>query len=300
MLGLLLASLISSCPLGMAQSRYEPTVGSRSLYFDRPVFHPEALSGVWETPDGKGGAVGIQLELTTAVMNFPIRSGWSPMHWRGLRVGVFERSGPEVKVGDVNFFTDSARGGVKFEDKRLEIHAKAREKWEPSFDIDLVLQQDDCWHGRFHRGAFDRVVTLCRPRPGPGVAVSPFVGTWLEIPGATARCVHIAQTARGAFVGWSDWLQLPGRAKYAPGVSRPGKLLEFFGSPDRVKLAGKRVISVEFGAYNSGCAGGCLQSFVGRLSADGTELRGELAGAYAATFTKMHGDSCVSPGLIGK
>lgn len=300
MLGLLLVNLLLPCALGQAKAgvRYEGPLGSRSLYFDRPVFHPEALSGVWETPDGKGGAVGIELKLTTAVMNFPIQSGWSPMHWRGLEVGVFERSGPEIEVGDANFFMDTARGGARLEQDRLQIHFRAREKWEPSFDIDLVLQRDDCWHGRFHRGTFDRVVTLCRPAPGQGAALSPFVGTWLEISGANARCVHIAQTGRGTFVGWSDWLQVPGRAKYARGVSRPGKLLEFFGALDEVKLAGRRVIDVEFGDYGI-CAGLCQYSFFGRLSADGNKLRGKLAG-YSVTFSKMPGDSCVNPGLVGK
>lgn len=110
-LGLLLASLVSLCPLGMAQSHYEPVGGSRSLYFDRSVHDPETSSGVWETPDGKGGAVGLDLELTTALPNKTVRIAWKPQRWRGLVVGVFDRSGPEVKVGDVNFFTDSARGG---------------------------------------------------------------------------------------------------------------------------------------------------------------------------------------------
>lgn len=231
-LGLFLMSFLSSCALGqaMAGSRYESPVGSRSLYFNRTVHDPEALSGVWETPDGKGGAVGIELKLTTAMPNGTGRETWTPQHWRSLVVGVFERSGPEIRVGDVNFFMDTARGGVRFEQNGLKIHVQAREKWEPSFDIDLVLQKDECWHGRFHRGAFDRVVTLCRPRPGPGVVLSPFVGTWFDPSAPGATCIHIAQTGRATFVGWSDWLQPLGRVKYAPGLVASREWTESYGS----------------------------------------------------------------------
>lgn len=300
MLGSLVAILLVPCALGQAGSRYVWPTGSRSLYFNRPVFHPESISGVWETPVGKGGAVGIQLDLTTAVPNGTGSVKWTPQKWRGLEVGVFERHGPEIDVGDVNFFMDSARGGGKFEGRRLEIHVPAREKWEPSFDIDLVLQRDGCWHGRFHRGAFDRVVTLCRPTPGPHVVLSPFVGTWLGSTVLGDTCMHIAQTGHGSFVGWSDELQFPGEAKYAPGVSRRRELLEWYGSLNKVKLAGKRVIEVEFGDYVGFCAGLCQYSFSGKLSADGTLLRGVFIGPEAVTFRKMPGGSCVNPGMAGE
>lgn len=143
-------------------------------------------------------------------------------------------------------------------------------------------------------------MTLCRPLPGPGVAVSPFVGTWFNSSVLGDTCVHIAQAGPATFVGWSDWLQFPGRANYAYGVSKPLEFTEIFGSLDGVKLVGGRVINVGFGNYVGICAGLCKYSFVGRLSADGSKLRGNFGGYAGETFRKMPGESCELPMSVGK
>ena len=58
----------------------------RSFYLNQPVLHPEALSGIWETPIGNGGAVGICLRLATKLPD-DSRIPWTPQAWQHLEVG---------------------------------------------------------------------------------------------------------------------------------------------------------------------------------------------------------------------
>ncbi|MGC2398427.1 MAG: hypothetical protein WA510_01525 [Acidobacteriaceae bacterium] len=265
----------------------------RSFYLDQPVFHPEALSGIWETSNGQGGAVGIHLALATTLPGDDDHVAWTPQAWQHLEVDVFERKGAERGFGDANGFSDSQRGGtVLFKDGRLELHYVSHWQDATSIDLDLVLQADSCWRGRFHRGKFDRVVSLCRPTPGANVRRNPLVGTWFA--SGPERCVHIAQTGADTFEGWSDSLMIPGRIRFAPTIPGPHKMYEYYGSLVKVELAGNGYISVEFGAYSGIC---CPHTFLGKVSADGSSLEGHFPGPnlapYAPKFAKMRGDSCV-------
>jgi hypothetical protein len=47
----------------------------------RELVHLEALSGVWEASDGRGGAVGILLELTTSLSGDADPPVWTPQGW---------------------------------------------------------------------------------------------------------------------------------------------------------------------------------------------------------------------------
>ncbi len=53
----------TSLPQSSAIAQFTEPEEDRSFYLDHPVLHPEALSGIWETPSGSGGAVGIHLQL---------------------------------------------------------------------------------------------------------------------------------------------------------------------------------------------------------------------------------------------
>jgi hypothetical protein len=124
--------------------------GDRSFYVNQPVDRPEALSGVWQTPDGHGGAVGIHLELMTTVSGDadpPIRT---PQSWQHLNLGIFQRKGSEIAFGDENYFSDSARGGsVLLGNSRIQLHFVSTWIDTPSVDLDLLHQPNGCWHGRF-------------------------------------------------------------------------------------------------------------------------------------------------------
>ncbi len=182
--------------------------GDRSFYLDQPIDHPEALSGIWETPDGNGGAFGIHLQLMTTVPADADPPLWTPQSWQPLEVDVFQRKGSEIASGDENSFADSVRGGsVRLSGGRLALHFPSSATGLMSIDLDLLHQSDDCWHGRFHRGNVDSVVTLCRPTPGPSIASNALVGTWSTNRG----CIHTFQTGPGTFTGWSDTLQIPVR-----------------------------------------------------------------------------------------
>ena len=52
-----------------AKAKLSETDEDRSFYLNQPIFHPETLSGIWETPNGNGGAVGIHLQLATKLLD---------------------------------------------------------------------------------------------------------------------------------------------------------------------------------------------------------------------------------------
>ena len=107
----------------------------------KPVTRPEKLSGVWEAPDGRGGAVGLHLVLSTTI---PASArvalgdctvldddrGWSN-----------ERSGPAVESGEENWLSDSPRGGgVRYEGGRMSAGSRSRAQH-------LVANAGDELHG---------------------------------------------------------------------------------------------------------------------------------------------------------
>ena len=237
----LLSSLITLVALSLlaqtelsqssAIAKLSATDEDRSFYLNQPILHPEALSGIWETPSGNGGAVGIHLQLATKLPD-DSRIPWTPQAWQHLVIGVFERKTTDEAFGDMNGFSDSKRGGgVTYKDGRLVLH----EKDPVAVDLDLSLQANGCWHGRFHRNSFDRVVSLCRPIPSHPIRLSPLVGAWSKTSGFGMQCVHIAQTGRGTFTGWSDSLQIPGKVRYSPTIPGPHQLYEHYGSLVKVE-----------------------------------------------------------------
>ena len=114
----------------------------RSPYLSSPVAHPEALSGLWETSNGHGGAVGIHLLLTTTVPGDVKTLHGTTQSWQSLEVGVYERKLATIQVGEQNYFSDSPRGGnVSFDMGRLRLHFVSRVASEPSMDLDLVMMQ---------------------------------------------------------------------------------------------------------------------------------------------------------------
>lgn len=60
--------------------------------------------------DGQGGAVGIELTLTTSLSDDVRTSRGGPEAWQALQVGVFHRSSSTIRLGDENYFYDSAQG----------------------------------------------------------------------------------------------------------------------------------------------------------------------------------------------
>ena len=270
----------------------------RSFYLGQQVTHPESLSGIWETSNGHGGAIGIHLELDTTIPSDGDKQIWAPQSWQDLQVGVFERKGAEIQLGEESGFSDSRSGGsVTFDQGRLQLHFVSQWADTPSVDLDLVQQADGCWDGRLHRGDFDSHVTLCRPSTGQAGKASRLVGTWEENSSLGQGCVHIVEQASGEFIGWSDDIELPDTVRSCiDNVSRPVTVFEHFGERIKAHLEKDGGISFELYAYTGMC---CSHTFVGKLTESGNLIRGTWPpgtnqATHNAKWKKMPGDSCVA------
>jgi hypothetical protein len=264
-----------------------PSAEDRSQYVDQPVTDPESLSGIWEAPNGAGGVVGIDLQLSTT-LSAEDHTPWVPQAWQSLEVVVFERKSRKGDFGESNGFSDSKRdGGLSIENNRLTLHYLWSFKDTLAVDIDLVRKADGCWHGRFHRNSFDRIIALCRPSMGRNLSPSSLRGAWWF---DSRSCVHIAQEGPNIFEGWADSLLIPGKLRFAPWIPGPHRLFEHYGTPVKVESFSSGSVHIQFGAYSGFC---CPHDFLGRLSKDGSTLQGAI-GSYPETFTRVRGDSCSS------
>jgi hypothetical protein len=144
---------------GNAQNKPSPAQSpshqdeNRSFYAGLPVTHPEHLSGIWEAPDGHGGAIGLHLMLSTTAPADATTLVRAKQSWLSLGVGIYQRSGPVIQVGEENYSEDSPRGGgVRYDNDRSTLHA-------PEFDLDLHHNQRNEWTGRLHRKEFNSQLT---------------------------------------------------------------------------------------------------------------------------------------------
>jgi hypothetical protein len=240
--------------------------------------------------DGQGGAVGIELTLTTSLSDDVRTSKGGPEAWQALLVGVFHRSSSTIRLGDENFFFDSPQGGnVRYEDGRLALHVG----WA---DLDLGRSAEDSWSGRLHRKDFDRQVVLTRGNKSLE-KVSPFVGTWRrQVEEARFSCLHIVKTGADAFSGWEDLHAIPGLLRYAPYLKRPPSVIQTYGNAILVSSQGSTVLRLDSPKSLGGC---CPFSSLARLNRDVMEVQSFDGGVPRGpwdgrNWRKMPGPSCVS------
>jgi hypothetical protein len=117
---------------------------------------------IWESPDGNGGAFGIEIET--------IESGGYPPSYAGATtyysIGVYYRSGESVQCGEENFFTTGplSKHFTTYSDTKLQIHYLHTVDKDPfDRDIDLDLTRDpatNIWSGTFHRSPLNTTVHL--------------------------------------------------------------------------------------------------------------------------------------------
>lgn len=246
-------------------------VADSSPYKGRPVVHPEEWSGMWEASNGQGGVVGIHLLLGTTVAPDAKMNGRSltdvQQQWESFDVGVYEQRGSSFQFGDEGYFHDlSIDFPVKLEDGRLQLHYYSRVLGGYAVDLDLVKQPGDRWVGRFHRGGFDRQVTLERPRVDRR---DPVAGTWVTEEGQTTR-IHLGRQRSGGLIAWSDSIQVPGRIGFNP-PAKLHPLYQQFGERVNVGAGQGTQVSFEFGAYAGFC---CPRRFVGILDKSGSSIEG--------------------------
>ena len=130
--------------------------------------------GIWEADDGAGGAVGINLWNVSSSDGHggPSRLGDKDPQ-EILQVGVYQRGPLKPRCGEENFYDMGWRGpsnGISssYTQDKLIIHNPARIRG--NIPLDLAIRHDpktDSWMGRFHRGNFDRQLTLHRATDRP-------------------------------------------------------------------------------------------------------------------------------------
>jgi hypothetical protein len=261
--------------------------GATSTLKGTVVNHPEQFSGLWESDDGHGGAVGINLELTTEIKGLPRSfAGW-PQYWYSLQIGVYQRHGTEQHIGDSNWVVDDSSES-EFDGRRLTVKS-------PSVPIDLTLvyePEKEAWSGWFHRKSFSGQVVLKRPKPGPGVANTRLAGTWLE--GSNHRtCLHVTKQFDGGLAAWSDRLSLSGLDRYAPGIVPLSRTSERYGVLASAEEPGQGVLKIGGSPYT---ASPVWPPLILKLSAKGDRLTGKMEGADdlpSAIWQKVQGDSCL-------
>ena len=276
--------------------------GDHSFYQGRSVTDPDGLSGLWEVSNGKGGARGIHLILSTSVEPFAKSDRKTlvgvEQQWEHLEIGVYERKGPVLVFGEEGFFTDSPRGGgVTLEDEHLKLHFVPRVSGMPAVDLDLTKEIGDRWVGRFHRGDFDERVTL--ERPGAKRAGSKIVGTWR---GETlpVRCMHIVEQETSEFTGWSDRLQIPGTIGFASWI-QPHRLFQIYGEWMKVKMNSDEGASFEFSASSAEC---CSDTYIGKPDEGGASIEGRWPPGPNQTprpdrWRRVAGESCANERVDG-
>lgn len=275
----------SSSSKNSPQSKVDPAF-YKSFYSGRAIINPESLSGAWQTDDGQGGAVGIELTLTTSLSDDVRTSEGGPEAWEALQVDVFHRSSSRIKLGDENFFSDSPQGGnVRYEDGRLTLHVG----WA---DLDLGRSAEDGWSGRLHRKDFDRQVVLTRADQSLE-RTSPFVGTWRrQVEEAHFSCLHIVQTSPEAFSGWEDLHAIPGLLRYAPHLKRPPSVIQRYGEAILVTSQGPSILRLDSPESLPGC---CTHSSLARLHGRVMDVQQSTqSGPWDGNdWRKMPGTSCV-------
>jgi hypothetical protein len=260
-----------------------------SFYVGKPIAHPEELSGIWEVPDGHGGAVGIQLILSTTASADAVTLVGVEQAWLNLEVGIYQRAGAVLQFGEENFFSDSPRGGnVRYDDGLLRLHA-------PEFDLDLSRISGDRWSGRIHRNGFDSAAILTRPGIGTAKSEPWFVGTWKSGDQSIQSCMHITEQAPGEFVGWRDSLTAMGSVRRASGIPKPPYSFEVYGDLVKVGTADDGNVSIELNAFGGMC---CSHLFLGTPEDNRTVMK-EVSPTepnqplHQTKWKKMSGNTCI-------
>jgi hypothetical protein len=132
--------------------------------------------GTWESTQPDGTRVGMDLSVIPASVPDAVYPEGTPRPLGSrLQIGIFVGHSQMAHHVE-NFFVTgwagpgSENGFATYANRRLEIYYRdPRSDFETHIELVLDPTKDE-WTGRFHRGSFDRQVTLERPSDQPGSA----------------------------------------------------------------------------------------------------------------------------------
>jgi hypothetical protein len=252
---------------------------------------PVMLAGPWEVQDpikGAGTQLGIFLNIAATREVQRIRGGVTPAgsgKFRSLDISIYQRtSGKEHGAGFFSLQYPVVPDTMKWDGQRLQLNFKIdprrSDKEEFSLDVTFNLPQE-VWTGTYTRAGVTNQILLRRPGDGSGSAKSnPLVGLW-ELPDRQTPqmvikqgCVQIARSADGTFLAW---FQSAGSSPFA-GLAGNGNQSQPFIQVAAGRRWGVTVdgtaVTLDEGTYMSGIAGMLPRKFVGKLSADGSQIVG--------------------------
>jgi hypothetical protein len=161
-----------------------PRAVSRAEQVPSPT-SPRTPLGIWESEDGEGGAVGINLWEVPSAMGHggPLSEG-DDGNRPVLQVGVYQRRNTKVHCGEENFYDAGWRGSnlggvfTAYAAEILSVHNPGKLRGDVPLDLDMKHDPArDVWVGRFHRGMFDMSLTLHRVADRPdhdqGICTTP-------------------------------------------------------------------------------------------------------------------------------
>ncbi len=268
-----------------------------TLLAQQPSFSgltPDELAGRWEAADGHGGAVGMNIIITTHLDGRPSSIVDHVQYEDEFTVGVYHRTGPDVQQLDFNFFSTVAGRAMTWDGHHLVIHLAGTD-FPRTVNLDLTWREESrTWSGLFERDTFRQQVVLKRPTSKS--TKSRFVGTWFNNAAMMNNCVHISQEENGALTAWSDDLQNLSRMRYANGIPPATQTMEHYGEIAKVSIDTPDQITVELRTNTAGC---CSHPFTARVSGNGRTLSGNwLPGPNQilspVTWLRMPAGSCLS------
>ncbi len=250
----------------------------------RPI-DPEAMSGLWEAPDGHGGAILLELKFVTLATTGAMSLDGVEQRLQHVEVSLHQRTQAGIESGDENSFEASARGGVAtFEAGRLILRV-------PSFGLQLKQVRGGRWACHV-RGApiLFRHPLVAGEKPGWAV------GTWREQSQPGYTCLHVAEDQQGNYLGWSDAIMAWGKVTLAPGVKRPDGPQQY-GEPMKVHTTAGKGVVFELYAYSCCC---CSHRLVGIPTPDGRHMHAEWEdggnmAAHSSVFERRPDDRCLVP-----
>jgi hypothetical protein len=143
-------------------------------------------AGMWESTQSDGITVGMMLSVVPARIPGAVYPEGTPIpKGSRLEVGVFQRKHKQITFGDVNYFKTasvSEDGTAVYGNRKLELQYRdPRSGSEIQVELQLDPNKDE-WTGRFHRGGFDRQVTLVRVPERPEIAAPKLLLTSTNTP----------------------------------------------------------------------------------------------------------------------